>query len=799
MKLNCLILLWICLIPCSLFAQQVTISGTVTDPAGLPIELVNVQVKGTVWGDYTNEKGRYSFSINPSDTITIEFSSLGYNTTRVVLPPPEEDVSLSVKMRLYDYTLEGVTVTAFQNQTTTMSGVHTENTRFAVDATGGSIESVIVMQGTGVSNTNELSTQYSVRGGSYDENMVYVNGIEIQRPLLVRSAQQEGMSFINPDLTGSVRFSSGGFDARYGDKMSSVLDVTYKTPEAFEGGVMASMLGGNVYLGSSTGKFSQITGFRYKRGTTLLKTLDTKGDYEPTALDFQTFMTYTFSPKLSLSLMGNFADNTYDFTPSTRQTNYGNIYEQRTFKVYYDGKERDRFQTLFGAGILKYAWGEQADVSLQISAFQSREEVTYDITGDYWISNVTEEGASDTPIGVGLFHQHARNYLNSKVFKASLRGNIGISQHNLSWGADLQQERIKDNIVEWEMIDSMGYSLPRNDEYLTVSKNLRAKNEIESNRFSAFLQDTYKFRIKEGLLSLVGGVRGSYWTYNDEWIVSPRVSVGFVPSGKQNITLRFATGIYYQPPFYKEFRRVETDEAGNSYVVLNEDIQSQRSIHFVLGGDYAFRFDDRPFKFTAEVYYKKLDNLIPYTMENVRVWYSGRNESHGYAAGLDTKLFGQFIPGTDSWLGFSLMEAKQYINDVKYPMPTEQSYNLTFYYTDYFPQSKRIQGNLRAIWGDGINFSVPGYEYRPVLKSKAYRRVDFGLSYLLWGDEDRDYKPNSPFRHFKTILIGVDCFNLLDIKNVSSYSWFSGTDGSQNAVPDRLTGRQFNIKIMAQF
>ncbi len=800
MKINYILTAVLLLLSCSVFGQRITVSGTVGDPAGLPIELVNVQVRGTLQGDYTDAKGRYSVNVIMADTVTLEFSCLGYNNVSMKLPPSDEDITLDVRMRPGDYALEGVTVTRSRVQTNTLESINMKDTRFAVDATGGSVESIIITAGTGVSGANELSSQYSVRGGSYNENIVYVNGIEIYRPLLVRSGQQEGLSFINPDLTGSGNFSSGGFEARYGDKMSSVLDVQYKTPEKFEAGILGSMLGGNVYVGSSTGKFSQISGFRYKRGTTLLKTLDTQGDYDPTVMDFQTYMTYAFSPKLSLSVMANYADNTFDFNPKIRETVYGNIYEQRNFTVDYDGSmERDRFRTFFGAGIMKYAFGEHADIALQVSGFQSKEEVTYDMAGEYWLTNIGEGTDSDELIGIGKFRQHGRDRLISEIFKVTLKGNVGLNQHTITWGIEGQQEKIKDRINQWEMQDSMGYSIPRIDEALTVSKNLRSKNEINSNRYSVYLQDTYKFRIKQGLLSVTGGVRGSYWDYNEEFIISPRLSMGFIPAEKQNITLRFATGLYYQPPFYKEFRKVETDEQDNSYVSLNKDIKSQRSLHFVLGGDYDFRVDDRPFKFTAELYYKKLDNLVPYIIENVQVWYYGENVSHGYAAGIDTKLFGQFVPGTDSWLSFSLMQAKQYINGEKLPMPTDQLYNFSLYYTDYLPKSKRIQGNLKAIWADGLNFSTPGSEYKPVIKSRPYRRVDFGLSYLLWGEQDRENKPHSTWRHFKTILIGVDVFNLLDIKNVSSYSWFNAIDGTSFAVPDKLTGRQFNIKLMAEF
>jgi hypothetical protein len=780
---------------CVLFAQRAKITGVVSDPAGLPVELAVVQVKGTINGTFTDEKGRYSLSVNAGDSITLVFSCLGYNTTQVNLPAPNGDIPLDVRMRTETYELEGVVITANTIQTNTLKEIQTKQMRLAVDATGGSVESIVITAGAGVSSTNELSSQYSVRGGNYNENIVYVNGIEVYRPLLIRNGQQEGMSFINPDLTGRVQFSSGGFDACYGDKMSSVLDVTYKTPEKLEGGVTGSMLGGNIYLGSATGKFTQITGFRYKRGTTLLKTLDTKGDYNPSAMDLQTSMTYAFTPKLSFNFLGNFSDNTYDFNPSTRETSYGTMNNPRRFKVYYDGRERDRFRTLFGAGTLKYRINERADVSLLLSGFQSKEEETYDITGEYWMSNVLDENTTEV-IGTGLFHQHARDFLNAEVFNASVVGNIGIDRHTVRWSLGLQKESIKDRNKEWELHDSAGYSLPYNEDVLLMYSNLYSRNQIKSFRYSGYIQDTYKFRVEDGILSLTAGVRGSYWSYNKEFIFSPRISLGFVPANHRNITLRFATGLYYQTPFYKEFRVVNVDENNNSTISLNQNIKSQRSIHFVLGSDYGFKVEHRPFKFTAEMYYKKLDDLVPYTVDNVKIWYRGDNVSNGYATGIDAKVFGQFVEGSDSWVGISLMQAKQYIDGLKVPMPTDQLYNITGNFTEIY---RKIQVNVRGIWAAGLPFSVPGYEYKSGLHAPAYRRIDFGISYCLLSENDRAYRSNSIWRHFRNVWIGGDIFNLFDIKNVSSYSWFTDINGYKNAVPDKLTGRQINIKLIAEF
>ena len=785
-------------------AQRAKISGVVTDSDGIPIELATIQVSGTVNGAFTDEKGRYTLTVTTGDSCNIVFYCLGFDKTRWIIPEVTGDMIINVQMRTTSYELPEATVTASRAQTNPMEIISIEQGRLAVDATGGSIESFVITAGTGVSSTNELSTQYSVRGGNYNENIVYVNGIEVYRPILIRSGQQEGLSFINPDLTSKVEFSSGGFEARYGDKMSSVLNVTYKKPEKLEGGVTGSMLGGNVYLGSSSGKFSQITGMRYKRGTTLLNTLDTKGDYNPSVSDLQTYMTYAVSPKLDLSFLGNYSENTYDFNPDERQTTFGTLQSMKSFDVYYGGFEKDRFQTLFGAGIIKYRISDYAEISLQISAFQSIEQENYDIDGAYWLSNIMEDEKEIT--GTGGFIEHARNYLKANVSNAMLSGTFGFNHNTIRWSLSGQKEKITDRIREWELQDSMGYSLPYNEDKLQVYSNLFSRNNIESIRFSGYLQDTYKFRIDEGIFSITAGIRGFYWDFNREFILSPRVSLGFIPSRNQNYTFRFATGLYYQAPFYKEFRVINTDEEGNRYITLNNNIKSQRSIHFVLGSDYDFKFNNRPFKFTTELYYKKLDRLVPYSVNNVRIQYSGNNISHGHAAGIDMKLFGQFVQGTDSWLSFSLMEAKQIVNGIKTSLPTEQTYNITFYFTDNFPESliqysphfKKIQFNLRAIWADGIPFSVPAKDYTAAIRTSAYRRVDIGMAYQLLDEDSRENKPVF-WRNFKNIWIGIDAFNLLDIKNVSSYSWFSDINRNQYAVPDKLTGRQFNLKLIAEF
>ncbi|MDR0732503.1 MAG: TonB-dependent receptor [Dysgonamonadaceae bacterium] len=790
-------LLWLSL---SVFPQQARISGVVTDTDGVPLELVSVSVEKSIIGTFTDEKGRYTLHAPATDSCVLVFSCLGYGKTKRIIPSASGDMAVNVRMKKTDFELGAVTVTARRQPSGMMERIRTDRNRLNVDATGGSVESLVVTAGMGVSSSNELSTQYSVRGGNYNENIVYVNGTEIYRPILIRSGQQEGLSFINPDLVAEVAFSSGGFDARYGDKMSSALDVTYKQPERLEGGVTGSLLGGNVYVGNASGRFTQITGLRYKRGTTLLNTLDEKGDYNPTAIDLQTHITYALTPKFNLSFLGNYSENTYDFVPTSRETSFGTMDVPRKFEVAYAGAEKDMFRTLFGAATLKYGIAEHADAALQVSAFRSTEQENYDIAAEYWMSNVSDEDGKEI-IGTGSFLNHARNHLETDVINIALSGSFGLNQHTVRWSLAYQREKNRDRIREWELRDSMGYSLPYDEETLRVYSNLFSKNDVSSNRFSGYLQDTYRFRTWAGLFSVTAGVRGSYWNFNREFIFSPRASLRFIPFRNENLVFRLASGVYYQAPFYKEFRAVK-EQAGNNVISLNSQIRSQRSIHYVLGNDYKFNFDRRPFKFTTELYYKKMDRLVPYTVNNVRIDYFGSNVSHGYSAGVDMKLFGQFVPGTDSWLGFSLMEAKQYIDGKKIPMPTDQLYNFTFYFTDYAPYiaDKRVQLNLRAIWAGGLPFSVPGgqYKYLKSVRTPPYRRIDVGMTYRLLDENDR-VRNYSVWGNFKNIWVGIDVFNLFGIGNVSSYSWFSDVGGVMYAVPDKLTGRQINVKLVAEF
>lgn len=804
MKIRAIAALLFILVSISAFGQKhVKITGYVRDADGSPLELVLVQIKNTLNGAMTNEKGYYSITTSPGDSVAVIFSCLGYNKAERILPSLQQDMRLNVQMNYTSIDLGEVVAVGTRYQTSTLQTMNADRVKLLPDPAGGSIESLVVTF-AGVSSSNELSSQYSVRGGSYDENIVYVNGLEVFRPLLIRSGQQEGLSFINPDLTEAVNFAAGGFEARYGDKMSSVLDITYKKPKLFEGSASASLLGANAYVGSSIGKFTQITGVRYKTGRSLLKTMDTDAEYQPDFVDLQSYMTYQLAPKWEVNFLGNLASNTFKFTPHKRETNFGTVENAQRFEVYFpNSRERDKFQTIFGALTLKHNPNEKTELGLQASAFSSKEIETYDITGEYWLGDATTENDNNqNALEIARYHEHARNRLSSTIMNVGHYGSSKIKNNTLKWGATVQMEKINDRISEWEKRDSAGYSLPQTGNGVNMISNLYSDNDLSTTRISGYLQDVFKFRTKQGMFTLIGGIRGSYWSYNKEFIFSPRVSLGFIPNFDQNLTFRAATGIYYQSPFYKELRTTVQDAAGNDIIELNKDIKSQRSIHFILGGDYTFRAADRNFKVSADLYYKKLDDLIPYTVDNVKIRYYGENCAKGHAMGIDVKFFGEFVPGTDSWISFSLMKAEQTIRDmVTVPMPNSQGYNVSLFFQDYFPGYKRVKLNLKGVLSGGLPFIAPRTKYEDVkstFRTPAYKRVDLGFSYQLAGGTDA-IMDRGVFRHLKNIWIGVDVFNLFDIKNVSSYYWITNIDNQQYAVPNYLTGRQLNARLIVDF
>ena len=781
----------------------VKISGTITDQDNEPLEFVTVRISGKTLGTTSGLDGKYSITVPESDTIRVVFSCIGYEESRRRLVDASGSVTLNVKMQPASYTLGGIEVTDYQKQTSGMQKIDRNDYKLAPDVSGGSVESLLTTM-AGVNSNNEMSSQYSVRGGSYDENSVYINGIEVYRPQLVSSGQQEGLSIVNPDMVGAIGFSTGGFSAQYGDKMSSVLDITYREPEAFEGAVSASLMGASASVGSSSRHFSQLHGVRYKQNSSLLGSMDEKGDYDPRFFDYQTNMTYTFNPKWKVSFLGNIALNNYKFIPHNRTTKFGTSTDAKEFTVYFDGMEKDRFETYFGALSLGFRPNKSSDFTFQASGFLTNELVSYDISGEYWLDQAGTGGSNDTAIGgelgVGRYHEHARDRFRASVFAASLRGNPGISRHNLSYGVTYKHETMYERSRDWELRDSAGYSLPFDPDALKVVYNLSSSHDVSSNSLEFYAMDTYRLETKAGYLNLNGGIRMSYWDYNNEFLVSPRVSVGFVPDSNPRLALRLATGLYYQSPFYKEYRMpVETSD-GNIVIQLNKDIKSQRSYQVILGADYTFRAMERPFKLSGEAYFKALGNLIPYEIDNLKLSYAGKNLTSGYTMGVDFKLFGQFVPGTDSWVSFSLMKTQETLNGVKVPRPTDQRYSFALFFTDYFPKFPKLKFNLRGIFSDGLPMTAPrGSRDKGYFRAPAYKRVDIGLAYALLSPPKEGEQRTGLARHFKSVWLGADVFNLLDISNVSSYYWVTDVNNLQYAVPNYLTRRQINVRLSIEF
>lgn len=793
MKLKLFILQILCLCAyASASAQSFTLTGKVIDENNDPVEFASVSCAKQGKMTMTALNGTYSLQLQSADSVEIRFSMIGYKTKVRVLRRPRGKQTMQVVLHSSDNALSEVTITGKRIETGQTQELSKEHIKNMPSTTGNAVEEMIQSQ-AGVSTHSELSSQYNVRGGSFDENSVYINNVEIFRPFLVRSGQQEGISVINPDMVEKIGFSTGGYEARYGDKMSSALNIEYRRPKRFEASATASMLGASAFVGMSNKKFSWSNGLRYKTTKYLLGSMDTKGEYQPTFIDYQTYLTYSPNKRWDIKFLGNISDNHYNFTPEDRETNFGTMENVKAFKVYFDGHEKDVFRTFFGSLGVTRKFGESTSLSLIASAFNTREQEKYDIQGQYWL---TQTETSEN-LGVGTYFQHTRNYLKAHVESAKLLFKTKQKKHDIEAAFTYKWEHINENSVEYEMRDSSKYSIPHTGKDLYMIYSMRAKNTLTANRIEAYAQDTYRFTGSAGktLYTLNYGVRLAYWSFTKETILSPRLSLGIIPAFNDNITMRFATGLYYQAPFFKEIRDTTTVN-GITYASLNRKAKSQRSIHFIAGFDYRFKMNNRPFKFTAEAYYKALGNLVPYSVNNVKVVYYGDNMCSGHAAGLDLKLFGEFVPGTDSWVSLSLMNTSMKLNGKSIPLPTDQRYAVNMFFTDYFPGTTRWKMSLKLALADGLPFSAPHRELESnVFRAPAYKRADIGLNYRIIDNNDRHNKRN-PIRN---LWVGAECLNLLGINNVNSYYWITDVTGQQYAVPNYLTGRQINVKVSVDF
>lgn len=810
-KCSFLLLGWLLLLPFPSNAasqRTVRVHGRVMDDKDISLPSVDVIVQGLKTGASTDSSGSFDFTFKTAaDTFSLRFSFLGFEdgvrTFRIKKYIPVNSIQTfkaNVALQEDVQMLQGINVTETKRQTSTAQSLQLDKIKQVPTASGG-VEAIVTSQ-AGVSTNNELSSQYSVRGGNYDENCVYVNHVEVYRPLLIRSGQQEGLSFINPDMVGSLSFSAGGFSAEYGDKMSSVLDIQYKEPTAFEGSASVSLLGASAYLGSKTGGFSQMHGVRYKSNESLLGSLDTKGEYKPRFFDYQTYLNYNFSPKWKLSFLGNLSRNSYQFEPETRSTSFGTLSDTREFTVYFDGQEKDLFVTYFGNLALQYKPRKNLEMQLTGSSFYTSEHENYDISGEYWLSDAQTDNVNvDFSSGIGSYLQHARNDLKATVSNLSYLGRLFNDVNELKWGLTYQHEHISENSSEWEMRDSAGYSLPAGEDF-SLYYNLQSHQSMSSDRFMAYVLDSYRFRPEVGLVVLTAGLRSNYWTFNDEFLLSPRASVAFFPTVLPKWGFRLASGVYYQTPFYKELRDTVIAANGNATVTLNKDIKAQRSFQLVAATDYYFHMGNRPFKFTFEAFGKYIDRLIPYSVDNVKIVYTGQNNGDGYVVGGDVTLFGEFVPGSDSWISFSTLRAREniYGDGVGYiTRPTDQRYTISMFFQDHLPNFDPLKVNLKFIWADGLPFGPPRSQRKDaVFRSKAYRRVDIGAVYVL-RRQDSKWLQKSWFRCFTNISFGVDVLNLFDISNVNSYYWVTDVSNVQYAVPNYLTGRQLNFHLSVDF
>ena len=791
-KLLNIILLFLCLLYAgNAMGQSFTLQGKVSDQDGSPIELASIMVASQGKITMSNLKGEFSMQLQSEDSVKVRFSMLGYKSKVRVLRRPQGKQTLQIQLSS-DNEMQEVVVQAKVQQHGTTEEIKVEATKRNPSVSGNVVEEILQTQ-AGVSTHSELSSQYNVRGGTFDENSVYINNVEVYRPFLVRSGQQEGLSVINADLVESVGFSTGGFEAKYGDKMSSALDITYKRPKRTEGSITASMLGANGYLGIATKKLTWTNGLRYKTNKYLLGSLETKGEYNPSFLDYQTYLSWQPSKRWQVDFIGNISENNYNFEPKDRETKFGTLKNVKSFKVYFDGKEKDLFRTFFGSLSITNHLTPRTDISLIASAFSTKEQQRYDIQGQYWL---TQTETSEN-LGVGTYMQHSRDYLKANVRSLKLMMQQRAGNHRVEGALTYKIEKIEENSAEYEYRDSAGYNIPHTGETLDMIYSMRARNNLDAKRIEAYLQDTWNFKSNDSVPTLYRlnyGVRYAHWDFNGESIVSPRASLNITPGWNRNLSFRVAAGLYYQAPFYKELRDT-TMINGVTYALLNKKIRSQRSIHALASMSYRFSMMNRPFKFTAEAYYKAISRLVPYSVDNVKVTYYGDNETSGHAAGLDLKLFGEFVPGADSWLTLSVMNTSMKLNGKNVPLPTDQRFALNLFFTDYFPGSTRWRMSLKLAYADGLPFSAPHKELTSTpFRTPAYKRADIGMSYRLFDNQD-----GSRSSIFRNVWLGLDCLNLFGINNVNSYYWITDISGQQYAVPNYLTGRQINAKISVEF
>ncbi len=809
--------------------KNAVVFGAIKDSLGRIVPNVNIIVIDKNTTNISDEDGTFQISVPPDQSLEIAFSYTGRPTKKVFIKPlkPGERYRVDVQME-YGVSLKEVLVSEERDREKVSMQIINPKTASTLPNVNGSFEQILKTL-PGVTSNNELSSQYNVRGGNYDENLIYVNDIEIYRPFLPRSGQQEGLSFIHTELVQSVKFSAGGFEARYGDKMSSVLDIKYKEPKKFASSVNASLLGVQAHIeGASKNKrFTYLLGARYWSNQYILGTLDVQGDYKPLFTDVQTLLTYHLKDNLSISFLGSYAQNRYLMIPQTQETVFGTVKEAIKLQIFFDGQDLMEYKTGTGAVSLNYKPNFKTQLKLYSSIFYSNETEFFTVQGAYRLEDVETDlgsqnfGRAKASLGIGGFLQNARNQIDALVYNAGHRGYITIGHNNIQWGAQIQGEQIKDKWNEWYYNDSLGFSQPTTtaNRPFVVNDYVSASNSISSYRLSGYVQNSQTIN-KTSNMIFSYGIRTNWWSFNNQNVVSPRFQFSFEPNRKYNrsvtvggeqkklkrdIVLKAAFGYYYQPPFYREMRRFDG--------TLNQDIKAQLAIHYVLGGDMNFKAWNRPFKFFCEAYYKQLENLIPYEIDNVRIRYFADNSANGYATGLDLRLNGEFVKGTESWASLSIMQTQEKIpgaiiydgngNRIEspgyIPRPTDQRVNASIMFQDYLPKFPSYKMYLNLVYGTGMPFGPPIHNrYADTLRIPSYRRVDIGFLKALVDENDK--KPKKGWKkNFKSALIGLEVFNLLAVNNTISHIWIEDIEGRRWAVPTYLTGRRINLKLIMKF
>ena len=812
-------LIFIVIAQCS-FAQTARIKGVILNEMNNPVADVNVNFldKGTT----TNENGFYVLMIPANEKVTIVFTHISLKRTTLKLElKPNEDYEYSFMMKNEAEQIGEVILTAENRKRVEgMTPIKPEVLKKIPGANAG-VENIISLL-AGVTKSNELSTQYSVRGGNYDENLVYVNEIEVYRPFLIRSGQQEGLSFTNTDMVQNVEFSAGGFQAKYGDKLSSVLDITYRIPRTFGASLEASFLGGSLALEgvSKNKKWAAITGVRYRDNSLLVNSQETQTNFRPTFADVQSYVTFTPNLKWQFGFLGNISQNKYNYQPLTRQTNFGTISEPIALQIYYDGQEKDKYQTLFGAFKTSFNYNDDNTLKFIGSAYHTQEQEYFDINAAYYLGEVDGNIGSDTfgdvtyNRGIGSQLNHARNDLDALIFNSEVKGIHKVKENTLEWGIKYTHEDIRDRLVEWEVIDSAGFyinnpilDLPANNQPynpyvgpLVPFKNIRSTNFVKINRFSGYGQWSKKTFLGSSEFWMNAGVRFHQWqvdtqdvTGESQIVFSPRGQLSLKPKWKRDMLFRFSTGIYYQPPFYRELRDFDG--------VVNTDVKAQKSIHFVLSNDYSFKMWERPFKLVTEAYYKDMSDVNTYTLENVRIRYRANNDATAYAYGFDARLNGEFVEGTESWFSFGYLKTEENQDNRGFiARPTDQRLKFGILFQDYIKNIPSMKLYLNLVYNTGLPGGSPSYadSYSYQLRLNDYRRADIGFSYVFTeGNENRP--DNHWIKKFEDLSLGLEIFNLFNNQNAITNTWVRDAyTKSQYGVPNFMTTRVFNLKLTAR-